>query len=144
MVEARVPPPELIVENGIGVADFERIAQEFVQMGNGITGNMINMGLIKPEYSVLDVGCGLGRLARPLVDFLTGDYNGIDIVETSVAWCREAYSDLPNFHFHHADIFSNTYNTTATTEADQFTFPIADETIDFVWSTSLFLSLIHI
>ena len=61
-----IPPEELIVENGIGCDDYTKIASQFCDVGTGITKNMINAGFIKPDFSVLDVGCGLGRLARPL------------------------------------------------------------------------------
>jgi SAM-dependent methyltransferase len=139
----RVPPAELIVENGIGCDDYQRIASQFCTIGNGITSNMINAGLIKPEHDVLDVGCGLGRLARPLVDYLSrGSYKGLDTTESSVDWCQQAYADVSNFEFIFADVFSNDYNTGATLKAADYRFPFADTSFDFVWSTSLFTHLV--
>lgn len=127
-----VPSENLIIENGIGIADNHQVAAEFIKIGDGITRNMINQGFLKPEYHVLDVGSGLGRLARPLTSFLTGSYTGLDIVKSSVDWCEKAYSEIPNFSFHHADLFSTTYNPNATTSAKDYKFPFQAERFNFL------------
>ena len=139
----RIPPEALIVENGIGCDDYNKIAAQFCELGAGITGNMINAGLIKPEHSVLDVGCGLGRLARPLIEYLEkGSYVGLDTTKSSVEWCVDEYSDVPNFDFIFADVFSTNYNPESKVNASEYQFPLQDESFDFVWSTSLFTHLV--
>jgi SAM-dependent methyltransferase len=35
---------------------------------------------LKPEHTIIDVGCGSGRLAYQLRDYLQGNYVGIDVV----------------------------------------------------------------
>ncbi len=40
---------------------------------------LVAQGLQKNHF-VIDVGCGSGRLAKPLADYLTGPYLGIDVV----------------------------------------------------------------
>lgn len=40
---------------------------------------LIAVGL-KPEHYLIDVGCGSGRLAQELRDYLTGNYMGTDVV----------------------------------------------------------------
>ena len=42
-------------------------------------------GALEPDHRVLDVGCGVGRLAIPLTKYLSrsGSYNGFDIVQRS-------------------------------------------------------------
>ena len=40
---------------------------------------LIQYGL-RPDDYVVDVGCGSGRLAKPLADYLRGPYLGIDVV----------------------------------------------------------------
>ncbi|MGH8062963.1 MAG: class I SAM-dependent methyltransferase [Pseudoxanthomonas sp.] len=35
---------------------------------------------LQPDHTVIDVGCGSGRLANQLKDYLTGTYVGIDVV----------------------------------------------------------------
>jgi SAM-dependent methyltransferase len=104
---------------------------------------MIRDGFIKTNSRVLDVGCGLGRLARPIVDYLErGEYDGIDIVRSSIDWCTENYSPYPNFRFHHADIYSTYYNPQSKTAARDYTFPFSNRRFDFQWSTSLFTHML--
>lgn len=140
-----IPPEDLIVENGIGIGDYLKIANDFDRIGKGITTNMINMDLIKNNHTVLDVGCGLGRLARPLVKFLEegrGEYYGLDTTKTSIDWCKANYKKHKNFNFHFADVVSTYYNTSATTKASEYKFPYEDNKFDYVWSTSLFTHLV--
>jgi ubiquinone/menaquinone biosynthesis C-methylase UbiE len=48
---------------------------------------LIQCGLKKDGY-VIDVGCGSGRLAKPLSEYLAGKYLGIDIVPEVVDYAR--------------------------------------------------------
>jgi SAM-dependent methyltransferase len=48
---------------------------------------LIQYGL-KPGDYVVDVGCGSGRLAKPLSEFLRGPYLGIDVVPDLVDFAR--------------------------------------------------------
>lgn len=137
-----VPPPELIVENGIGIGDYQRIAADFCKVGEGVTGNMIRQGFLQPGYVVLDVGCGLGRLARPLTTFLSeasgGRYFGLDVTASSIAWCTSKYRSFPHFQFIHCDVFNNEYSKQGASSAADYEFPFAAEKFDYLWSTSLF------
>ena len=49
---------------------------------------LVQEGLPKNGY-LIDVGCGSGRLAYPLSDYLTGRYLGIDIVPELVKYARQ-------------------------------------------------------
>lgn len=49
---------------------------------------LIYHGLRKNDY-LIDVGCGSGRLAKPLAEYLAGKYLGIDVVPDLVAYARE-------------------------------------------------------
>ncbi len=48
---------------------------------------LVHFGLKKDDY-LIDVGCGSGRLARPLSEYLTGKYLGIDVVPELVDYAR--------------------------------------------------------
>jgi SAM-dependent methyltransferase len=140
-----MPPKDLIVENGIGASGQKEVHEEFHEIGHGLVAEMIRDGFIKPGYSVLDVGCGLGRLARVLALSGTlgdGRYYGIDIMKSSIDWCVENYADFPNFHFIHADLFNSHYNKTATSRPENYSFTLESGTIDFIWSTSLFTHML--
>jgi len=134
-----IPPEKLIIENLIGTTDYQRVVDDFKKVGEGITGRMIREGYIEPASHVLDVGCGLGRLARPLIKFLSsGEYRGIDATKSSIDWCQDSYAKFPNFRFEFADVFNSYYNPHTKTTDSQYKFPFADCSFDFVWSTSLF------
>ena len=46
---------------------------------------------LEPQMSVLDFGCGCGRLAIPLLEYLSeeGSYVGVDIVPKLVEFCNQ-------------------------------------------------------
>lgn len=71
----------------IGVGDFERIGQlelRFLQRA-GLKGSM----------KVLDLGCGIGRLAQQLIPELnTGSYLGIDISPTMILRAEETLKNI--------------------------------------------------
>jgi 2-polyprenyl-3-methyl-5-hydroxy-6-metoxy-1,4-benzoquinol methylase len=46
-------------------------AGEFVAVGQGFRQHFIEQGKLLPHEAVLDVGCGIGRMAVPLTDYLT-------------------------------------------------------------------------
>jgi ubiquinone/menaquinone biosynthesis C-methylase UbiE len=49
---------------------------------------------LQPQDYVIDVGCGSGRLAKPLSEFLHGPYLGIDIVPDLVDYARQLVGRL--------------------------------------------------
>lgn len=137
-----MPPVELIAANGIGMIerkDHAKALLQFHNIGHGLIREMQHFGYIKPTDHVLDIGCGLGRLARPLTGhFTTGSYTGMDVVKSSIEWCRDAYKDLSNFRFLHADVYNTHYNNKSTVKASDYAYPFEAEIFDFQWSTSLF------
>jgi SAM-dependent methyltransferase len=141
---ALVPPDDLILKSGIGFNDRENMGAEFEEIGVGLIGEMINDGYILPHHRVLDLGCGLGRLARALTQYLSpaGVYVGIDVTESSINWCIDHYRPYPNFHFIHADVFNTHYNPTAVTPAAKYSFPLEADSFDFIFSTSLYTHLV--
>jgi SAM-dependent methyltransferase len=71
-------------------------------------------GLAPEQYrSVLDFGCGCGRIARQLIqqDPRPERYVGLDLHAGMVAWCRENLAPYaPGFEFHHHDVFYGGFN----------------------------------
>lgn len=92
---------------------------------------------------VLDIGCGIGRMAIPLMDVLTGgSYEGFDTSKTMIRWCdRNLSSRRPDFHFTYAPIYNRKYNPFGTIDARDYKFPYPDDEFDFAFATSVFTHL---
>jgi len=95
---------------------------------------------LRPDGSVLDVGCGVGRTAVALVPHLTtGSYEGFDIVPQFIRWCRRSITSRhPNFRFELADVRNRQYNRSGGVPADRYQFPYADERFDVAFAASVF------
>ena len=99
---------------------------------------------LQPDERILDVGCGIGRMALPLTRFLTsGSYEGFDIMKSNVAWCQQAITPrFPHFQFQHADIYNREYNPEGRLAGSTYRFPYADAGFDFAYLTSVFTHLL--
>lgn len=99
---------------------------------------------MKPTDTVLDVGCGVGRMALPMTNYLKrGRYIGFDIVPEGIAWCRDHITTKhPNFQFVVADLYNERYNPGGKQKAKDFRFPVDDTSVDFVFLTSVFTHLL--
>jgi SAM-dependent methyltransferase len=100
-LERGVPPPEFNY-NQQQCDDLERYSRQFkeqaclkelpfLQRAAGLT----------PTSTLLDYGCGLGRIAFAARHFLNGGhYYGYEPNQDALSFLKDAYADLPNFHFH--------------------------------------------
>lgn len=128
---------ELIPPKGnifVGSGDFKEQGERFLALFKEWT-------YLQPNHTVLDVGCGIGRMAVPLLDFLDkdGKYYGFDIVPEGIEWCQKNISSRnPNFHFDLSDIYNPLYNTKGKLKSSEFVFPYDDEQFDFIFLTSVF------
>ena len=103
---------------------------------------LVEKGL-QPNHHILDIGCGCGRIARPLASYLSsGRYDGLDIAYSPINWCLSAFRDYPHFHFHHSDIASAPYNATGVVSAANYGFPFPDRVFDFVFLGSVFTHML--
>jgi len=124
--------------------DGSHNVREFITIGESTISWMIQCGL-KPTDRVLDVGSGIGRMALPLTQHLTGrgSYDGIEIDPFKVRYCRRTVGwRHPNFRFHHADVFNKYYNPHGRLPAAEYRFPFADESFDFVFLVSVFTHML--
>ncbi len=129
-----IPPKSMIF---VGTVDFKEGAQEGID-------RLIRMNVITPESRVLDIGCGIGRLAIPLTTYLKGgSYDGLDIVPSGIEWCNGHIArQYPNFHFTLADICNEDYNPNGQLLASEYTFPYPDDAFDLVLLISVFTHML--
>ena len=131
------PPAELMFADG-GVEDFWTAAR-------GTLRRMIEVGGLRPGDRVLDVGCGVGRMALALTSYLEpgGSYEGFDIVGPGVEWCRVHITPrFPRFRFRKADVFNASYNPRGRCADAEYAFPYPDASFDFVFLTSVFTHML--
>jgi len=134
----KIPMPDQRLRGAVGRASvFEDVA--LVGMGR------MNVAGLRPDHDVLDIGCGVGRTARYLSDYLNRDarYEGFDVVEETVRWCEtEITPRFPNFHFTYTPLFNLHYSSDPMLpSAAEFEFPYPDESFDFAFAHSVFTHL---
>lgn len=120
-----------------GRAGFRRAGKSFLRTA-------VDNGL-RPEHRVLDVGCGVGRLAVSISGYLNdeGRYVGIDVEQDAIRTCnRWIASKRPRLSFVWADIQNTAYNPDANATAAGYKLPFEDDAFDFVFSNSLFTHLV--
>lgn len=125
-----VPPRGMIFTGG----------GDYVALGDMMLSSIVQLCNVSTNARVLDIGCGIGRLSRPLSSYLSrkGSYEGFDIVKEGIDWCKKAYVDFPNFRFTHIPLQNDLYNLSSREKAAGITFPYETAGFDLVILTSVF------
>jgi SAM-dependent methyltransferase len=121
-----------------GDSDFRATGDEFL-------GHFVALAGLQPHERVLDVGCGVGRMARPLAGYLRppGSYEGFDVVPEGIEWCRRRYAGAhPGFRFRLAEVANGLYRPDGAVPASEYRFPYPDASFDFAFATSVFTHLL--
>ena len=123
--------------SGIGIGDFTQEGGDLVRLLHSIGG-------LRPDDAILDMGCGLGRVAIPLQRVIdSGSYNGFDIVADIIHWDTINITGVsPNFTFHHIDAQNTTYNPEGSLKPVGTRFPYPSGAFSFAFATSLFSHLL--
>ena len=133
-----IPNQHLIDLVGGGNEDtFLRVGFEFLNY-------FINKIKLSKSANVLDIGCGVGRIAYALTTFLNedGKYEGFDISRESIDWAqREISARYKNFAFSHFDLNHSLYNSEGEESLNSFTLPYSEKSFDFIFLTSVFTHL---
>lgn len=114
-------------------------------VGRAFLDAFAGLGGLQPDHAVLEPGCGTGRMAEPLAEYLgeAGRYDGFDVVPDAVEWCRRNISSgHPNFRFQHVDVRNPAYNPEGRLDPVSFRFPYGDDAFDFVFLTSVFTHML--
>lgn len=133
-----LPPNHLRVRVGVGNRLFRN--QEYhLAVGERFLRRCAERGYFEPSSTVLEIGCGVGRMSWPLRgDWFQGRYIGIDIDEEMIKWCRSNFDT--RFEFHLSTHASKTY--LGRRRSEEYVLPALDRSVDFVYSGSLFTHLL--
>jgi SAM-dependent methyltransferase len=112
---------------------------DFVAIGDAMADRLAADAALTADSVVLDVGCGCGRVARPLVAALgaRGRYTGFDVDAQAIAWCGRAYAADDRFRFVHADVANAHYRPDGGAAATGYRFPADDGSVDVVVAASV-------
>jgi len=121
-------------DNFVGDGDYLAIGTEFL-------GHFVELGGLQDRERVLDVGCGIGRMAVPLTQYLdpaVARYVGVDPASAGIQWCtRKIGSVYPNFRFMHLDIANELYNPDGYIQGTEIALPFTNGSFDFAIMTSV-------
>jgi SAM-dependent methyltransferase len=130
-------PPKADIFTGGGV-DFATSGRHTLEIIRSVAD-------VNPSSHILDVGCGIGRLAIAMPDFLEADggYEGFDIVPEGIEWCRQHITGPhDNIHFLLADVYNKEYNPKGSRQPVDYQFPYEDETFDVAVLLSVFTHML--
>jgi SAM-dependent methyltransferase len=89
-------PPQII--NFAGAGDFRKIGDQQVDL-------LVSRAGLTEEDRVLDVGCGIGRIAIAMHRrFPNLQYSGFDVVRYGIDWITKKFNSLKSYKFYHADV----------------------------------------
>jgi SAM-dependent methyltransferase len=117
----------------VGDGNYRAIGTEYL-------GHYVRIGGLKPTDRVLDIGCGIGRMAVPLTQYLdeTACYEGIDPVNEGIEWCVQNITPTyPNFRFCRVDIAHELYNPGGAVKGTEIVLPFGEAKFDFVTMISV-------
>lgn len=130
-----LPRPGLF---SVGGGDFRAI-------GEGIVAELRATCALAPHHHMLDVGCGTGRVAIPLTQYLSpeGRYEGFDPVGKAIRHCATRITpSYPNFRFQVADLYNKRYNRRGRIKDFEYRFPYPDGAFDVVFAVSVLTHLL--
>jgi SAM-dependent methyltransferase len=134
-----IPPLHLMREEGVStLEEWFRWAEEWSML-------LRVYGGINKNSSVLEIGCGLGRIAFPLRYILSidGRYDGFDICPNKIEFLEQTFKKAyPNFRFTLANIYNTFYNSKGGISAAKYRFPYPDNFFDIVYAASVFTHML--
>lgn len=137
-----LPPASLRMRIGVGNTILRNHAY-FVASGKAIVDELAGRGVLTPDSTVLELGCGCGRNAVAIKQFLSerGTYHGQDVDGEMIAWCKANLADSRT-RFDHANVFSKVYNPGGVSSKD-YRFPVEDGSVSLVFAVSVFSHLLY-
>lgn len=134
-------PIDLMMMTGGGPDTFDQISAAHIF-------NLQKHIGLEPQFTILELGCGIGRDAIPLTNILSaehgGNYIGIDIIRPSIDWCvGNIHAKNSNFIFYHMNIDDQLHNPNGKVIAKSSYLPVPDRHVDRVVLQSVFTHLLR-
>lgn len=113
---------------------------DYRDLGRQIARWLVRFGGLRRDSSVLDIGCGTGRVAEPVARLLgpQGRYLGFDVSDKAIRHCQARFARDPRFRFHHVDVQNGFYNRAGGTPESEVRFPAETDSVDIAFATSVF------
>jgi ubiquinone/menaquinone biosynthesis C-methylase UbiE len=127
------------------VRDLVGPREYFFSSADEFFDHFVQLGKLKPTDRVLDIGCGIGRMALPLMKYLDSNasYEGFDIIPYAIRWCqKKIHGRSPHFKFTFADVYNENYNPRGKLNPDSYRFAYDNASFDFAFATSVFTHLL--
>jgi SAM-dependent methyltransferase len=133
-----VPPVQMMFDGPRNLEVFKESGEEFLKIYRDVGG-------LRPNDRMLDVGFGIGRKTIPLTRYLDerSVYEGLEITKAGVEWCSQHITPRrPNFRFQQIDVYNKLYNKEGRYRASEYRFPFPDDSFDFVMLGSVFTHML--
>lgn len=139
---SHLPPASLRMRIGVGNRILRNHSQ-FIDVGKHYVQDMTRKQLLNSKSSVLEIGCGCGRLALEFAKVLEkeGYYLGQDIDKEMIDWCKKNLQN-DKIRFDYADIYSAVYNPHGQHITD-YQLPLNNDSVNLVVATSVFTHLLY-
>lgn len=140
-----IPPNYLRIRVGVGNDVFSNQIK-YLTAGKNFWFYMLANGYVTLDSTIVDIGCGCGRFAHHLRDYVcsgerfSGRYHGIDIDHEMLDWCRRHF-DAERFTFTQSTHRSSVYRNDRAGDAS-FELPFQSASANLVFSTSLYTHLL--
>jgi ubiquinone/menaquinone biosynthesis C-methylase UbiE len=121
--------------------DRAAVAVDFLPKAFRSLSLLVGLGRLRRDGSILDIGCGVGRITYALAQYLSarGRYEGLDAVPRWVEWNRKTISArFPNFRFRLAGVRNGLYSRRGRSNAERLQFSYDDDTFDTAFVESVF------
>ncbi len=112
--------------------------QFFIESAENEAIKILNNLEISNKTTILDIGCGYGRVAIGLKRVNQNiNYIGMDVHPKAINWCAKYLSD-EKYSFSRIDFENERYNEDGKKIDDYFQFKISDKSIDCIYLYSVF------